>query len=336
MNTPASTERDTVTTMRAIVHEKYGPPEVLELKDVEKPEVGDDDVLVRVQSAATNPLDWHYMTGTPYLLRLQGGLRTPKRSIAGVDLSGTVEAVGANVTAFQPGDEVFGEKSGAFAEYVCGPEHLFVHKPENVTFEQAAAVPVAGYTALQGLRDKGMIKPGHKVLVNGASGGVGTFAVQIAKALGAEVTGVCSTANMELVRSIGADEVLDYTTTNFTKEADRYDIILDCAATHPFAAARRVLSPDGVYVMVGWPDKGNWISPLTKMLKLMLASVFRSQSMSPVLASANHDDLETLRQLLESGEVTPVIDRRYQLDEATAAMRRLGEGHASGKSVINL
>ena len=336
MHTPISTERDTVTTMQAIVHEKYGPPEVLQLKDVEKPVVGDDDVLVRVHSAATNPLDWHYMTGTPYLLRLQGGLRTPKRSIAGVDMAGTVEAVGKNVTAFQPNDEVFGEKSGAFAEYVCGPERLFVHKPENVTFEQAAAVPVAGYTALQGLRDKGMIKPGHKVLVNGASGGVGTFGVQIAKALGAEVTGVCSAPNIEMVRSIGADHVLDYTTTNFTKEADRYDIILDCAATHSFSAVRRVLNPDGVYVMVGWPDKGNWISPLTKMLKLMLASAFRSQTMSPLLANANHDDLETLRQLIESGDVKPVIDRRYRLDEATAAMRRLGEGHASGKSVINL
>ena len=320
--------------MKAIVCHKYGSPDVLELQDVDKPVVKDDDVLVRVHAASVNPFDWHTLTGTPYLLRL-GALRKPKRTIPGVDAAGRVEAVGRSVTQFQPGDEVFGGTGGAFAEYVCVPEDRIVLKPANLTFEQAAAVPVAAFTALQALRDKGQIRPGHKVLINGASGGVGTFAVQIAKSFGAEVTGVCSTRNVDMVRSIGADRVIDYTQEDFIQPGQRYDLMLDAVGSRSLSECRRVLSPEAVYVSVG-AQVGDWIGPLTHIFKVLLASLVGSQKMVPMLARQNKNDLVVLQGLLEAEKVTPVIDRRYELSEVPEALRYQGEGHAQGKTVINV
>ena len=315
------------TTMKAIVYHEYGSPDVLELKDIDKPMVNDDSVLVRVRAASVNAYDWHMVRGLPYVVRMSEGLRKPKRSVTGVDMAGHVEAVGKNVTQFRPGDEVFGERGGAFAEYVCARENNFVLKPANLTFEQAAAVPMAGYTALQGLRDKGQIQPGHRVLINGAAGGVGTFAVQIAKSFGAEVTGVCSTRNVDMVRSIGADHVVDYTREDFTRSGERYDLILDAVDNRSLSACRRALGPNGILVLVGAPE-GRWVAPLARFLIPQLLSRFVSQKLVSLLATRSKEDLVVLKELIEAGKVTPVIDRRYPLSEVPDAIRYLETGHA--------
>ena len=322
--------------MKAIVYCEYGSPDVLKFEDIEKPTPGDDQVLVRVRAASVNPLDWHYMRGTPYFMRMQAGLRKPKVTRLGVDYAGTVEAVGRNVKRFQPGDEVFGGRTGAFAEYVSVREdRAVVLKPANLTFEQAASVPIAAITALQSLRDKGKIQPGQKVLINGASGGVGTFAVQIAKSFGAEVTGVCSTRNVDMVRSIGADQVIDYTKEDFTKSAQRYDLILDMVGNHSLLECRRVLNPKGKYIMIGGPA-GRWIDPLPRVINALVLSRFVSQDIGMFLAELNKEDLTILRDLMQAGKVTPVIDRHYRLNEVPEAIRYLEEGHARGKVVITL
>jgi NADPH:quinone reductase-like Zn-dependent oxidoreductase len=327
--------------MKAIRYHRYGPPDVLELQDVDMPAVGDKDVLVRVRTASINPLDWHFMRGKPYLVRMMAGLSRPKPSASrlGADMAGSVEAVGENVTGFSPGDEVFGglEERGTLAEYVSVPaDAVVLHKPASLTFEQGAAVPVAGFTALQALRDKGRVQPGQKVLINGASGGVGTFAVQIAKALGAEVTGVCSAANTEMVASIGAERVVDYTREDFTQERRRYDLLIDIAGNRTLAETRRVLVPKGVLVVVGGPDKGRWIGPFGRTLTMALQSPAVSQRMVSFLAHQNRDDLAVLRDLLDAGKVTPVIDRTYRLNEVAEAVRYLETGHARGKVVITV
>ncbi|MGZ5396778.1 MAG: NAD(P)-dependent alcohol dehydrogenase [Mycobacterium sp.] len=320
--------------MKAIVYCDYGPPDVLKLENIEKPIPGDDQVLVRVRAASVNPLDHHYMRGTPYVMRMGTGLRKPKITRLGVDFAGTVEAIGRNVTQFKPGDEVFGGRTGAFAQYVSVSEgRALVMKPENMTFEQAASVPIAAITALQALRDKGKVQPGQKVLINGASGGVGTFAVQIGKSFGAHVTGVCSTRNVDLVRSLGADEVIDYTRQDFTRSGQRYDVIVDMVGNHPFLAYRRVLNPKGIYVLVGGP-KGRWIAPLDRFIKAGLLSPFVSQEFVTLMANLNREDLTILRDLMRTGKVTPVVDRRYRLSEASEAIRYLETGRARGKVVI--
>jgi len=322
--------------MKAIVYCDYGSPDVLKVEDIEKPAPGDDQVLVRVRAASVNPLDWHYMRGTPYFMRLGAGLRKPKVTRLGVDFAGTVEAVGRNVNRFKPGDEVFGGRTGAFAQYVLVREDRAVAlKPANLTFEQAASVGVAAITALQGLRDKGQIQPGQKVLINGASGGVGTFAVQIAKSFGADVTGVCSTRNVDMVRSIGADHVIDYTKEDFTKSAERYDLILDNVGNHSLLESRRVLNPKGKYIMVGGPA-GRWIDPLPRAISALVLSRFVSQDIRLFLADLNQADLNILRDLMQAGKVTPVIDRRYRLTDVPEAIRYLEQGHARGKVVITL
>ena len=322
--------------MKAIIYTHYGSPDVLQLEEVEKPAPRDDEVLIHVHAVSVNAGDLHLLRGEPFLLRLFSGLRKPKQKILGADVAGRIEAVGRNVKRFQPGDEVFGDLSrcgrGGFAEYVCARENALVLKPANLTFEQAAAVPVAGVTALQGLRGKGQIKPGQKVLVNGASGGVGTFAVQIAKALGAEVTGVCSTKHVDRVRSMGADYVIDYTQEDFTTKGQRYDLILAANGYRPLSAYKRALSPEGRYVMSGGSDAqmfqaillGPWISMVGK------------QKMGNVLAGPDQQDLAFLGELLEGGKVVPVIDRRYPLSEVVQAIRYLEEGHARGKVVITV
>jgi NADPH:quinone reductase-like Zn-dependent oxidoreductase len=323
--------------MKAIVHRQYGSPDVLELKDVEKPSAADNQLLIRVHAAAANPIDWHYMRGTPYIVRMRLGLGRPKFTRLGLDFAGTVEAVGKNVRRFKAGDEIFGVADGAFAEYVTSTEEGLALKPSNMTFEQAASVPVAAITALQGLRDKGQIKPAQKVLINGASGGVGTFAVQIAKSFGAEVTGVCSTRNLEMVRSIGADHVIDYTKEDFTQGVQRYDLIFDTVGNHPLLEYRRVLNPKGIFVIVGGPNDGRWIGPLINPIKAFLISPFVSQTFVTVLADANKtDDLNTLRDLMQAGKLTPVLDRQYTLPQVPEAIRYLEAGHARGKVVIRL
>jgi NADPH:quinone reductase-like Zn-dependent oxidoreductase len=320
--------------MKAIVYCDYGPPEVLRLETVAKPACGDDQILVRVRAASVNPLEWHFMRGTPFVARAMGmGLRKPKNTRLGVDVAGQVEAAGRNVTQFKPGDEVFGSAHGALAEYACASERGLVMKPGNLTFEEAASVPVAAVTALQGLRDQGKVKPGQRVLINGASGGVGTFAVQIAKTMGAHVTGVCSTRNVEMVRSIGADEVIDYTREDFTKSGRRYDVILDMVGSHSLLASRRAMNPGGIYVMVGGPS-GRWIAPLDRMIAAKVLSWFVSQRMGMMLAELNKEDLGILRDLLQAGKVKPVIDRTYPLSQVPEAIRYLEGGHARGKVVI--
>ena len=327
--------------MKAIRYYRYGPPDVLQLADIEMPAVGDDEMLVRVRAASVNPLDWHFMRGAPYLVRMMAGLSRPRASAArlGADMAGSVEAVGANVTGFRPGDEVFGglENRGTLAEYISirhdGP---VLAKPAGLTFEQAASVPVAGYTALQALRDKGRIRAGYKVLVNGASGGVGTFTVQIAKALGAEVTGVCSTRNAEMVASIGADRVVDYAQEDFTRTGPRYDLLIDIAGSRTLSETRRVLVPKGVLVAVGGPDHGRWVGPLSRTARMALLSPAVSQRMTFFLARQNSGDLAVLRELLDAGKVTPVIDRTYPLTETAEAIRYLETGHARGKVVITM
>ena len=320
--------------MKAAIYCDYGAPDVLKFVELEKPTAGDDQVLVRVRAASVNPLDWHYIRGTPYFMRIQAGLRKPKEIRLGVDFSGIVEAVGRNVKTFKAGDEVFGGRTGAFAEYVSvRADRALALKPAKVTFEQAAAVPIAGITALQGLRDKGEIQPGQKVLINGASGGVGTFAVQIAKSLGADVTGVCSTKNVDLVRSIGADHVIDYTKEDFTKGAQLYDVIVDNVGNHSLLECRRALAPHGKYVIVGG-QPGRWIDPLPRVVSVTLLSRFVSQDMRMFLAQLRQTDLNTLGDLMQAGKVTPVIDRRYRFSELPAAIGYVEAGHARAKVVI--
>ena len=325
--------------MKAILRCDYGTADVLRVAQVDTPVPGDEEVLVKVHAAAINPLDWHEMRGSPYVMRLGSGLRRPKDLRLGVDYAGTVEAVGARVTGFKPGDAVFGGRSGALAQYlVARQDRAVALKPANVSFEQAAGVGVAGTTALQALRDAGRLKAGDKVLINGASGGVGTFAVQIAKSMGAEVTGVSSARNHELVRSLGADHVIDYKTQDYTAGDVRYDVILDNVGNRPLSANRRVLTPDGRYVLVGGggPDAGNWIGPLARPLQALLLSPFVSQDMGMFISSFTNEDMKRLAELMESGAVTPVIDRRYPLGEVPEAIRYLEEGRARGKVVITM
>jgi NADPH:quinone reductase-like Zn-dependent oxidoreductase len=323
--------------MKAIVHCEYGSPDVLKLEDVEKPVPNDNQVLVKVRAAALNPLD--VIIRGPLVLRPLLGLRKPKDTRLGVDYAGIVEAVGKNVTQFKPGDEVFGARSGALAEYVCGlADRAIALKPTNMTFEQAAAVPVAAITALQGLRDQGKIQSGQKILINGASGGVGTFAVQIAKSFGAEVTGICSTRNVDLVRSLGADHVIDYTKEDFTKSMERYDLIFDLVCNHSFSERRRVLKPNGICVMAGiggagWHD--GFAMRLAGELNANLRSRFVAEKFVAYIAALNKSDLTILHDLMEAGKMTPVIDRTYKLDETADALRYLEQGHARGKVVIS-
>jgi NADPH:quinone reductase-like Zn-dependent oxidoreductase len=322
--------------MNAIVYRCYGPPRVLEYEAVAKPIPADNQLLVKVRAAAINPLEWHYMRGTPYFMRLGVGLGAPTDPSLGSDFSGTVEAVGKSVTRFKAGDEVFGGRHGALAEYVVVSESGGVAlKPANITFEQAAAVPVAAVTALQGLRDTGKIKAGQKVLINGASGGVGTFAVQIAKSYGAEVTGVCSTRNMQLVKSLGADHVIDYTQEDFTRGSQHYDMIFDNIGNHSMSDYRRVMQPNGIFVIVGGP-KGDWLGPLIMPLKAKVLAPFMSQKFDFFLADLDHGDLEILGDLLRNSKVTPVVDRTYPLRDIRAAMQYLEAGHARGKVVITV
>ena len=321
--------------MKAIVYREYGGPEVLRLEDVPEEAPKKGQVLVRVRAAAVNPLDWHFMRGLPYLLRLFARPSERRAIRLGADVAGTVEAVGGNVTRLRVGDDVFGTCRGSFAELVCGSEKWVGSKPRNVSFEEAAAAPAAGVTALQALTRKKPVRPGEKVLVNGASGGVGTFAVQIAKSLGAEVTGVCSARNVELVRSIGADHVIDYTREDFTKRAERYDFFLDNVGNHSLADSRRVLKSSGQYVQIGGPVP-RWTAGLGGVLQMMVLSVFVKPKTRAHLAVPNADDLVTMAGLLESGKVKPVIDRIHPLSEVPEAIRYLEEGHARGKVVIRV
>jgi NADPH:quinone reductase-like Zn-dependent oxidoreductase len=327
------------TPMKAIVYCEYGVSN-LRLEDIEKPVPNDDQILVKVRAASVNPLDWHFIEGTPKIMRLLGvGLRKPRETRLGVDFAGTVEGVGRNVTQFKPGDEVFGGRDGAFAGYVCPrADRAVALKPSNVTFEQAGAVGIAGITALQALRDKGKIQQGQKVLINGASGGVGTFAVQIAKSFGAEVTGVCSTKNVDLVRSLGADHVIDYTKEDFAKGPERYDLIVDNVPNHSLSECRRILNPGGKYVLIGGggPNDNPWIGPFGRVIKTMVVSPFVSQKMGMMMANLNHNDLTVLGEMMQSGKVKPVIDRTYKLSELAAAIRYLEEGHARGKVVVSV
>mgnify|MGYP003858930069 CR=1 FL=1 len=321
--------------MWAVVQDEYGPPDVLEHRETARPTVGAGEVLVRVHAAGANPADWHLMRGDPYVMRLMSGFRAPKDGVRGLDVAGRVEAVGEDVTRFRPGDEVFGEAAGSFAEYARANEDKLAAKPDTLTFEQAAAVPVAGVTALQGLRDKGEIRAGQTVLVNGASGGVGTFAVQIAAWLGAEVTGVCSTRNVELVRSLGADRVVDYTEADFTRGGERYDCVFDLVGNHSLSALRRALAPDGTLVLCGGGG-GRWIGPLGTTARAALLSPFLGQRLRSFLAETTDDDLAVLADLLEDGTVTPVVDRTYPLRETAEAIRYLEAGHARGKVVVTV
>jgi NADPH:quinone reductase-like Zn-dependent oxidoreductase len=319
--------------MKAIVYHSYGSPDVLHYEETEKPVAGDNEVLLRVRAASVNPYDWHFMRGTPRFIRIMTGLRRPKENRLGVDVAGKVEAVGKNITQFKPGDEVFGACLGAFAEYACVPESSLVIKPDNVTFAQAASVPIAGLTALQGLRDKGQIQPGQKVLINGAAGGVGTFAVQIAKSLGAHVTGVCSSRNVEMVRRIGADRVIDYTQEDFAKAGPTYDLLFDCIGNHSLLACTRVLHPKGIYVGVG-AARVHSVGLVVQMVQSLVLSWFVSQKLVGFIAKINKEDLVALRDLIQAEKVTPVIDRSYSLSHLLEAIRYLEEGHARGKVAI--
>lgn len=323
--------------MKAIVYEKYGTPDVLQLKEVEKPTPQENEVLVKVYAASVNPGDWHELRGTPFLQRLESGLLKPKHKILGADVAGRVEAIGRNVKQFQLGDEVFGDLYwcgfGAFAEYVSVPEHAVALKPANMTFEEVTAVPQAAFTALHAIRDQGQVQPGQKVLINGASGGVGTFAVQIAKSLGAEVTGVCSTRNLELVRSIGADHVIDYTQEDFTNNGHQYDLIVDMVANHSLSDLKRTLTPNGNCVVVGF-------STLVHMVGVSLLgpwiSMTGSKKMGMLMPKEDKTDLVFMKELLEAGKVVPVIDRCYTFSEVSEAIRYLEKGRARGKVVITV
>jgi NADPH:quinone reductase-like Zn-dependent oxidoreductase len=319
--------------MKAIIHTKYGSPDVLQIAEVEKPTPKDDEVLIKIHAASVNAYDWHFLTADIFLIRIMGGgLLKPKYTRLGADIAGRVEAVGKNVKQFQPGDEVFGMIHGGFAEYACAPENALVLKPSNLSFEAAAAVPMAAVTALQGLRDTGQIQPGQKVLINGASGGVGTFAVQIAKSFGAEVTAVCSTRNLDQARSLGADHVIDYTKEDFTQNGQQYDLILAANGYRSLSAYKRALTPKGIYVMAG----GSMAQIFQAMLMGSWMSETGGKKMGGVSAKRSQKDLVIIKELLEAGKVVPVIDRRYPLSEAAEALRYLGAGHARGKVVITV
>jgi NADPH:quinone reductase-like Zn-dependent oxidoreductase len=319
--------------MKAIVYTEYGSPDVLHLKEVEKPTPKDDEVLIKIHAASVNAYDWHFLTADIFLIRLMGGgLLKPKDTRLGADMAGQIESVGRNVKQFQPGDEVFGMVKGSFAEYACAPESSLALKPVNMSFDEAAAIPMAAITALQGLRDEGQIQAGQKVLINGASGGVGTFAVQIAKSFGADVTAVCSTRNLEQARSMGADYVIDYTKEDFTKNDQQYDLILAANGYHPLSAYKRALTPKGIYVMAG----GSMSQLFQPMLMGSMMSETGGRKMGGVSAKRSQKDLVVLKELSEAGKVVPVIDRRYPLSEAAEALRYLGDGHARGKVVITM
>ena len=322
--------------MKAIVYTEYGSPDVIQLKEVEKPAPKDDEVLIKVHAASVNAYDWHFLTADIFLIRLMGGgLLKPKNTRLGADVAGRVEAVGANVKQFRPGDEVFGDISGgngSFAEYACARESRLALKPANLSFDEAATVPMAASTALQGLRDEGQIRPGQKVLINGAAGGVGTFAVQLAKYFGAEVTAVCSTRNLDQARSLGAEHVIDYTKEDFTQNGQRYDLIFAANGYHPLSAYKRALAPQGIYIMAG--------GTMAQIFEAMLLGTWMSKTggkkMGGVSAKIDQKDLVTLKELLEAGKIVPVVDKRYPLSEAAEALRYLGAGHARGKVVITI
>jgi NADPH:quinone reductase-like Zn-dependent oxidoreductase len=323
--------------MRAIVQDRYGPADVLELKDIEKPAIADDEVLVGVRAAGVDQGVWHVMTGLPYPIRLAGyGLRAPKTAVPGMDVAGIVEAVGNEVTRFQPGDEVFGIAKGSYAEYARAREGKLAPKPTNLTFEQAAVVAISGLTALQGLRDRARVRPGQKVLIIGASGGVGTYAVQLAKVFGAEVFGVCSTTKVDMVRSIGADHVIDYAREDFAQGEQRYDVILDIGGNSSLSRLRRALTPKGTLVIAGGETDGRWLGGTDRTLRALLLSRFVGQKLGTFVSSENHDDLIVLKDLIEAGKVTPVIDRTYPMSEVPEAIRYMRDGHARGKLVITV
>jgi NADPH:quinone reductase-like Zn-dependent oxidoreductase len=323
------------TTMKAIVHSRYGAPDVLELKDIDKPVINDDAVLVRVHAAAVGKGDWLTVRGLPYIARLRYGLPKPKHPVPGFDVAGRIAAVGSNVTQLQPDDEVFGWCNGSFAEYASVPEGQLVLKPANLTLEQAAAVPISGFAALQALRDTGGVQPGQTVVIIGASGGVGSFAVQLAKAFGAEVTGVCSTKSVELVRSIGADHVIDYTQEDFTRSGQRYDLILEMAGNRSLSDLRRALSPKGTLVLVGGSG-GRWFMGTGRTLRAVLVSPFVGQRLRSFFSKPKRTDLVVLKELIEAGKVTPVIDRTFPLSETPEAVRYVGERSTQGKTVITV
>lgn len=319
--------------MKAIVYEKYGSPDVIQLKDIEKPTPKDDEVLIKIHAASVNAYDWHFLTADIFLIRLMGGgLLKPKNTRLGADMAGRIETVGKNVKQFQPGDEVFGMVKGSFAEYTCAPESALALKPVNTSFDEAAAIPMAAITALQGLRDEGQIRAGQTVLINGASGGVGTFAVQIAKSFGAEVTAVCSTRNLEQARSIGADHVIDYTKEDFTKNGQQYDLVFAANGYHSLSAYKRALTPKGIYIMAG----GTMAQIFQSMLMGSMMSETGGRKMSGVSAKRSQNDLVFIKELFEAGKIKSVIDRRYPLGEAAEALRYLGAGHARGKVVISV
>ena len=322
--------------MKAIVYHKYGSPDVLQLQEVEKPIPDDDAVLVKVRAAAVNPYDWNFVRGEPYFMRLIAGLRVPKKNRLGVDYAGVVEAAGKNVADFQPGDEVYGMADATFAEYLCAPQSQTAAKPANLTFEEAAAVPLAALTALQGLRDSGELQAGQRVLIIGASGGIGTFAVQIAKEMGAHVTGVCSTPNLELVRSLGADEVIDYTQQDFTRSSQKFDVILQLGGMDSPARCRRALTPQGKLVLSSGESKGRWIGPLDRIIQASLLNPFVSQALIVLGTKRSQPDLDYLRELIEAGKLTPVIDRVQPLSEVPDAIRYVEKAHSRGKVVITV
>ncbi len=324
--------------MKAIVQDEYGEvDDVLRLEEIDKPEIGADEVLVRVHAAGVDRGVWHVMTGLPYPIRLAGyGLRAPKTPVPGMDVAGVVEAVGKDVTRFRFGDEVFGVAKGSFAEYARAPENKLAPKPANLTFEQAAAVAISGLTALQALRDGGKVQPGQRVLIIGASGGVGSYAVQLAKAFGAHVTGVCSTTKVDMVRSIGADQVIDYTRDDFAEGEQRYDLILDIGGNSSLSRLRHALTPKGTLTIVGGETGGRWLGGYDRMLRAPLVSTFVGQKLGALVSSENHEDMLVLKELIEAGKVTPAIDRTYPLSEASKAIRHVEEGHARGKVVITV
>jgi NADPH:quinone reductase-like Zn-dependent oxidoreductase len=322
-------------SMKAIVRDTYGPPDVLELRDIDKPQIADEEVLVHVHAAGVGRDVWHVMAGLPYPIRLAGyGFRAPNNPVIGSDMAGVVETIGRKVSRFQPGEEVFGIGKGSYAEYVCAREDKLAPKPANLTFEQAAVVAIMGSTALQALRDHGKVRPGQEVLLIGASGGVGTYAVQIAKAFGAHVTGVCSTTKMGIVRSIGADHVIDYTREDFAEGDQRYDVILDIGGNSTLARLRRALAPRGTLVIVGGEGGGRWLGGTDRQIRALVLSPFVSQKLGTFVNKENHEDMLVLKELIESGKVAPVIDRTYPLSQVPEAIRYLEEGHARGKVVI--
>jgi NADPH:quinone reductase-like Zn-dependent oxidoreductase len=323
--------------MKAIVHDRYGSTDGLELREVERPEIADDDVLVRVHAAGVDRGVWHVMTGLPYPIRLAGyGLRAPKTPVLGADVAGVVEAVGTGVTRFRPGDEVFGIAKGAFAEYARAPESKLAPKPVNLTFEQAAVVAISGVTALEAVRDRGRVAPGQKVLITGASGGVGTYAVQLAKVFGAAVTAVCSGAKADMVRSLGADRVLDYAREDFADGRQRYDVILDIGGNPSLSRLRRALAPKGTLVITGGETDGRWLGGTDRQVRALLLSPFVGQKLGTFVSRERHEDMLVLKELIEAGKVTPVIDRSYPLAEAAQAIRYLEQGQARGKVVITV